>query len=542
MTLPAKEIQLRGDSVLQLPFIPPRSLYGAKLGDLNDVDTTDDTDGHVLTAQPDGSFALEELPSGLGAPEWGDITGTLADQSDLASALAGKAASSHGHAIADTTGLQAALDGKAATSHSHAIADTTGLQAALDGKAATSHSHAIADTTGLQAALDGKAATSHSHAIADTTGLQAALDGKAATSHGHAIVDTTGLQAALDGKAATSHSHAIADTTGLQAALDGKAATSHSHAIADTTGLQAALDAKLNSVNPSITGTLTLSDADLFVNRYGATSAFRFRRANGTPGAETQVLSGQFVQFIGSMGWHSGGAWHSNWGGYHGFVAVENYTSGAQGTDWRLFTVAIGSTTPTERIRVTNAGRVGIGLTAEPTAILDVNGDTIRLRNERTPASAGAAGNKGEICWDTGCLYICTATNTWTKVPIFPFSGIITPPRGVHWASELTATPGGTSATIALNEANHQTLSLVSATGTVTATLTVPTAASASGTILIRQHATTPRGITWAVSAGSIKWLGTQPTWSSDATNSYRVVSWRWNGSFLFLTASASGT
>lgn len=70
------------------------------------------------------------------------------------------------------------LAGKANTSHTHAISDTTGLQTALDGKAASSHSHAISDITGLQTALDGKAATSHSHATSDVTGLDTALAGK----------------------------------------------------------------------------------------------------------------------------------------------------------------------------------------------------------------------------------------------------------------------------------------------------------------------------------------------------------------------------
>ena len=62
-----------------------------------------------------------------------------------------------------------ALSGKAATSHTHAIADTTGLQTALDGKQAAgsyapaTHTHAQADVTGLAAALSGKSDTSHSH-------------------------------------------------------------------------------------------------------------------------------------------------------------------------------------------------------------------------------------------------------------------------------------------------------------------------------------------------------------------------------------------
>ena len=69
---------------------------------------------HVAASNPHSQYALE---------------------SDVTSALAGKAAASHSHATADVTGLDAALAGKAASSHSHAISDSTGLQAALDAKA-----------------------------------------------------------------------------------------------------------------------------------------------------------------------------------------------------------------------------------------------------------------------------------------------------------------------------------------------------------------------------------------------------------------------
>jgi hypothetical protein len=88
-------------------------------------------------------LALEGGGGGGGGAAWGGITGTLSDQMDLNSALSGKAASVHGHAIADVTGLQTALDGKQASgsyansSHGHVIGDTTGLQAALDAKQAT---------------------------------------------------------------------------------------------------------------------------------------------------------------------------------------------------------------------------------------------------------------------------------------------------------------------------------------------------------------------------------------------------------------------
>jgi len=74
----------------------------------------------------------------------------------------------------------------------------------------------------------------------------------------------------------------------------------------------------------------------------------------------------------------------------------------------------------TERVTVTNAGLVGVGATA-PTAPLDVNGNTLRLRTSRTPASSTAAGNAGDICWDSNFIYVCVATNTWERAAIAPW-------------------------------------------------------------------------------------------------------------------------
>lgn len=59
-------------------------------------------------------------------------------------------------------------------------------------------------------------------------------------------------------------------------------------------------------------------------------------------------------------------------------------------------------------------GNVGVGTTS-PTAALDSAGDTYRQRTARTPASATAAGNAGDICWDTNYVYVCVATNTWKR-------------------------------------------------------------------------------------------------------------------------------
>lgn len=61
--------------------------------------------------------------------------------------------------------------------------------------------------------------------------------------------------------------------------------------------------------------------------------------------------------------------------------------------------------------------RVGIGTNA-PLNKLDLNDDSIRVRTALTPATAGATGNQGEIAWDTGFIYVCTATNTWKRAAI----------------------------------------------------------------------------------------------------------------------------
>jgi hypothetical protein len=67
-----------------------------------------------------------------------------------------------------------------------------------------------------------------------------------------------------------------------------------------------------------------------------------------------------------------------------------------------------------------DAVKVGIGTTS-PTHALDVNGNTIRVRQDRTPASSSEACLKGEMAWDGSYLYICVATNTWKRTALSSF-------------------------------------------------------------------------------------------------------------------------
>jgi len=85
--------------------------------------------------------------------------------------------------------------------------------------------------------------------------------------------------------------------------------------------------------------------------------------------------------------------------------------------DLGIFTRTDNSNALHEVMRVHANGNVGIG-TTEPSAKLDVNSDILRLRTAKTPASAGAAGNAGDICWDADYIYVCVATNSWKRAAI----------------------------------------------------------------------------------------------------------------------------
>lgn len=60
---------------------------------------------------------------------------------------------------------------------------------------------------------------------------------------------------------------------------------------------------------------------------------------------------------------------------------------------------------------------VGVGAIT-PTAKFDIDSDILRLRTSKTPASAGAAGNAGDICWDASYIYVCVATDTWERAAL----------------------------------------------------------------------------------------------------------------------------
>ncbi len=132
----SRVVMVGGMASIRLPATTPGSVYECLIyGELRQK-------LRVFFVMPEADALLHELDlwtawpnadsQGGGRAKWGMITGTLADQTDLQTALNGKANTAHTHSIGQVDGLQTALDGKSNTNHGHVQTDIAGLPAALE--------------------------------------------------------------------------------------------------------------------------------------------------------------------------------------------------------------------------------------------------------------------------------------------------------------------------------------------------------------------------------------------------------------------------
>ncbi len=187
------------------------------------------------------------------------------------SAISGRAAASHTHAISDITNLQTELNNKVNTSLVKNASSTTAgdvydvrhVNTELAGKAPTTHSHVIGDVTNLQTELNNKLNTSAVVSSNSTTAsevynvvyVNTELAGKAPTTHSHVIGDVTNLQTELNNRFLVSDVVSSNSTTAGQvydvvyvnSAISGRAAASHTHPISEITNLQTELNNKVNT-------------------------------------------------------------------------------------------------------------------------------------------------------------------------------------------------------------------------------------------------------------------------------------------------------
>ncbi len=52
---------------------------------------------------------------------------------------------------------------------------------------------------------------------------------------------------------------------------------------------------------------------------------------------------------------------------------------------------------------------------------VSVEGNSMIIKNNKTPSNSLDTGTKGQICWDANYLYICVNTNTWKRVKLSDF-------------------------------------------------------------------------------------------------------------------------
>jgi len=126
-------------------------------------------------------------------------------------------------------------------------------------------------------------------------------------------------------------------------------------------------------------------------------NVFRMWRARGTAASPSGVQAADTLASLRGFGYTSAGAFSTSANAAIDFSAGETFSGTAQGSYITLRTTANGTTTASERIRITGAGDVGIG-TALPTntanvTTLHVTGNTAsRLLLERTSATASIRG------------------------------------------------------------------------------------------------------------------------------------------------------
>ena len=132
---------------------------------------------------------------------------------------------------------------------------------------------------------------------------------------------------------------------------------------------------------PPASGVARFADADggqtaVFADAFSNNAIFNVRRANGTAANPSALQANQLIGVIGASGY--GASAYMGTRARVAFWASEMWTNSANGTYVTFNTTANGTATPggSERVRIDNAGNVGIGMTPDPNIKLDVNGST----------------------------------------------------------------------------------------------------------------------------------------------------------------------
>jgi hypothetical protein len=160
-----------------------------------------------------------------------------------------------------------------------------------------------------------------------------------------------------------------------------------------STAQQTALNAKANKAGETFTGQVNVQYDTPVIASWTTNAAtlhgFEWKQGSSIDAFFKQLpASGELQLNIGR-----GVSWGGHWTAY-------------------IDTVKIFEARPTTFTFQTGV-KLGLGVT--PSQLLDINEDSLRLRIAKTPASATATGNAGQIAWDSSYIYVCVAANTWKR-------------------------------------------------------------------------------------------------------------------------------
>jgi hypothetical protein len=328
----------------------------------------------------------------------------------------------------------------------------------------------------------------------------------------------------------------LSDQTDLQAALDAKADDSHTHSLSEITDVTVTSDTVsiAKGFRPGLFDDLDSPPVGTIIESSNDGHLYWVHR------------DGDVHLLCDSGGYGSGDYLPLAGGTMTGGIKYTEITHTPSGS-----TVTIDLGAANHQTLSLDGGSGNLAVTFTPPATIS-QGSLILRQNGATPRTVTWGVTGSSIFWQGSTPQVEYDDISDVRIIYWRFNGSI---GLIMWSSEpivdavdvhaggreITETPGGTSVVLTITNGSNQTLNLGSTTGATTVLIIVPVRrVSSHGTFVVIQHGTTPRNITWTVSSGTIVWLGTQPTWSSDGVGKIRIVYWRYNGSVTYLWSTAS--
>lgn len=168
----------------------------------------------------------------------------------------------------------------------------------------------------------------------------------------------------------------------------------------------------IGTATPAFQFHIVGSSPNVVLDRYSSDTTpgvFRTRKYRGTVTSPSAVLSGDGLLFLRGGGYD--GSSIADYGQIN-FYAAENFTTSAHGTYINFLTTNIGSISPSEKMRLSDTGNLGVGVTS-PTAALHLKAGTSSVGTAPLKFNSGtllATTEAGAIEYDGSHLYF-TATN-----------------------------------------------------------------------------------------------------------------------------------